>query len=456
MTESTSSAATDHSSHGPDDTAARPTLTRYLVLAALCGFAIIAYVQRNSIGVAESTIRAELGLSKEQMGRVMSAFFLTYAIFQLPTGWLAHHWGTRRTLPLLAVVWSLATGMIGWGHGFVGLLAARSLMGAAQAGVFPCATTSVAVWLPLNRRGLASGSLSAAMSVGGALGVALAGWLVVDVGWRETYYLFCLPGLLFSLWFYFWFRDAPADHPRVNAAERRLLMPETNVELASSAAAPTRKEPIPWLALLTSPAMWAINGQQFFRAAGYIFFASWFATYLQESRGISIAQSGWLTSLPLIAVVVGSVLGGSLSDWLLVRTGSLRMARQWLSTVSVFVCAAFILAAYPVDNALLAVLLISAGSFCAAAAGPCSYSLTIDMGGRHVAAVFSTMNMSGSLGALVLPLVVPLVVDWSGGWHLVLPLFAGLYLAAGLCWLLLNPTGTVFDRSWLRGKASSA
>lgn len=450
MPQTASEVAVDRSLQGNSLVDARPSLTRYLVLAALCCFAIIAYVQRNSIGVAESTIRAELGLSKEQMGQIMSGFFLTYALFQLPTGWMAHHWGTRRTLPLLAIVWSLATGMIGLGNGFVSLLAARSLMGAAQAGVFPCSTTSIAVWLPLNRRGLASGALSAAMSVGGALGVAMAGWLVVEAGWRATYFLFCLPGVLFAVWFYCWFRDAPADHPGVNAAERQLLARETIAETSHPGNEPPAREPIPWLALLTSPAMWAINGQQFFRAAGYIFFASWFATYLQETRGISIAKSGWLSSLPLLAVVVGSVLGGSLSDWLLERTASLRIARQWLSTVSVFACAAFILAAYPVDDALVAVLLISAGSFCAAAAGPCSYSLTIDMGGRHVAAVFSTMNMSGSLGAFVLPMAIPPIVAWSGGWHLVLPLFAGLYLAAGLCWLGWHPQGTVFDRSWVR------
>jgi len=428
----------------------RPTVVRYYVLAALCGFAIISYVQRNSIGVAESTIRAELGLSNEQMGAAMSAFFLTYALFQLPTGWLADAWGARRTLSVLTTVWSLATALIGLGTGVVSLVAARATMGAAQAGVFPSATTSIAVWLPLNRRGLASGSLSAAMSLGGAVGVALAGWLVVSVGWRQTYVLFSFPGILFAIWFYLWYRDAPADHRGVNAAELELLAPVAIDESPSSLPATRpQHEPIPWLKLLTSPAMWAINGQQFFRGAGFIFFASWFATYLQESRGISIANSGWLTSLPLTALVVGSVLGGSLTDWLLERTGSRRISRQWLSAACMLACAAFVMAAYPVDDALMAVLLISAGSLFAAVASPCSYSLTIDMGGKHVAAVFSTMNMSGNVGAFALPIVIPWIVRWSGGWHLVLPFFAAIYLASGLCWLMLNPNGTVFDRSWL-------
>src|SRR5207244_2500719 len=78
----------------------------------------------------------------------------------------------------------------------------------------------------------------------------------------------------------------------------------------------------PWLALFSSPALWCICGQQFFRAAGYMFFTSWFATYLQETRGVTIARSGFLNMLPLVAVVVAGMFGGALSDWLLKRTGS--------------------------------------------------------------------------------------------------------------------------------------
>jgi len=427
----------------------RPTKVRYLVLAALCLAATIAYVQRNSIGVAESTIRGDLNMSKPAMSVVLSAFFLTYALFQLPTGWMAHHWGARRTLPALMIGWSLATSAFGLVGGFYSLLAARAVMGAAQAGVFPCATTVIALWLPASRRGIASGALTAFMSIGGALGTALTGWLVVSQGWRMTFVLYGLPGLLFAAAFYAWYRDSPADHPAVNESELELIargQPRATVPLATAAG---RREPIPWLALATSPAMWAINGQQFFRAAGYIFFASWFPTYLQESRGISVEQSGWLTSLPVLAVVAGSLTGGSLSDWLLARTGSRRVARQALSVASMLACAGFIFAAYPVEAPLAAVVLVSAGSFCAAIAGPCSYSLSIDMGGQHVATVFSTMNMSGSVGAFVFPLVVPWIVRLPGGWDLMLPVFAGLYLAAAVCWLTLNPLGSVVDRAWL-------
>ncbi len=69
---------------------------RHVVMIGLCAAATIAYVQRNSIGVAEGVIRDEFGLSKVEMGRVIGAFFLTYAIAQLPTGWLGHVLGSRR------------------------------------------------------------------------------------------------------------------------------------------------------------------------------------------------------------------------------------------------------------------------------------------------------------------------------------------------------------------------
>lgn len=80
-----------------------PTAIRYIVLVGLCVAASIAYLCRNSIGVAESTIREELGLSEFAMGWVMSSFFLAYALGQIPTGWLGNRLGIRRAIPICAV-----------------------------------------------------------------------------------------------------------------------------------------------------------------------------------------------------------------------------------------------------------------------------------------------------------------------------------------------------------------
>ena len=196
--------------------------------------------------------------------------------------------------------------------------------------------------------------------------------------------------------------------------------------------------------MLTSRSMWAICGQQFFRAAAYIFFATWFPTYLGESYGVSLAEAGRLTSLPLVAVVIGSPLGGLVSDRLLVRTGSRRLSRCVLSAVSLALCAALILGAYFVADPRLAVLVISAGAFWAALGGVSAYTITMDLGGRHVATVFSVMNMCGNVGAALCPPFVGWLVDVSGSWDRVLPFFAAVYAAAAVCWMLLDPGRKIF------------
>ncbi len=335
------------------------------------------------------------------------------------------------------------------------LIVSRVAKGLSQAGLFPVCTGVIAKWFPDTSRAFATGALASFMSVGGAAGAALTGWLVVAIGWRWMFALYSLPGLLWAAWFWKWFRNAPQEHGSVNAAERELIEHQRPaaraVESPSPAMAGPNRDPrspappTPWLQLLTSPAMWCICGQQFFRAAGYMFFTSWFATYLQESRGVTIGKSGVLTMLPLLSVVVGSLAGGVVSDAVLRHTRSIRLARQAVAGCSLGLCAALTLSAYFFADALAAVLIISAGSFFAAVAGPCGYTITIDMGGEHVPMVNSVMNMCGNLGA------VPWLLRETGSWNAVLLSFGALYVAAALCWWCLRAEGDVFDQA-LRSK----
>jgi ACS family glucarate transporter-like MFS transporter len=417
---------------------------RYLVLVWLCLAAGIAYVQRQSLGVVEKELREELQLTKKESAWIMtSGFFITYALFQVPAGWVGHVWGSRRALSAFAVVCSTATGLCALVTQFPPFLFLRCTMGLSQSGLFPCTTGTIKSWFPYSQWGLSNGMLTAFQHMGGAGAAIAAGYVAMELGWRWTFPIFALPGLAWAVWFYFWFRDRPEDHPGVNAGElAELRGPAVDAALP---AAPHHDEAVPWRVLLLSPAMAWICTQQFFRGAGYIFFSTWFATYLREARGVDIATAGWLTSLPLWANAVGCLAGGGLSDWLLVRTGSRRISRQGLAVVSQMSCAAFVLIAYPVSDATIAVLIISFGSFCSAAGGPVAYAITIDMGGNHVRPVFSLMNMWGNLGSLVFPQVVARLVGEgpNANWDLVLPVFAAMYAVAGVCWLGFNPNRSI-------------
>jgi len=446
-----------------------PTNIRFIVLAAICAAAALSYVARNAIAVAESTVRADLGLTKEQSGWLMSAFFFSYALCQIPAAQFGQRKGSRFALPLFAAVWSVATAATAFVGGLAGFVVARIAQGIAQAGLFPVCAVTFSKWFPKSGRAFAAGSLGSFMSVGGALCAWLTGVLLEVLeprvapgwNWRLTFLLFGVPGLLWAVWFWRWFRNEPREHPAVNAAEVELIegtaLDGTPTGGPAQAASPPKHTTVPtgnpaatpWLGLFSSPALWWICGQQVCRAAGYMFFTSWFATYLQETRGVGIAQSGLLNMLPLLAVVVGGMTGGALSDWLLKRTGSRNVARRWMSMVCTLTCAGLIFRALTLDDALVAVLVISAGSFFAAMAGPCAYTATIDMGGPHVATVNATMNMMGNFGAWSFPIAVPWLLTKFGSWDAVLVVFGACYVGSALFWLLLKPEGTILEQSLL-------
>ena len=109
------------------------------------------------------------------------------------------------------------------------------------------------------------------------------------------------------------------------------------------------------------------------------------------------------------------------------------------------ICAGLMFLAHAVANATQAVLLIAAGSLCVALAGPTAYVLTMDLGGQHTATVFSVMNTAGNVGAMLCPLAVAWLVDWTQSWQLVLLVFGGVYVASALCWMFLNPDRPIVE-----------
>ena len=419
-----------------------PTSARWIVVAALCLAATIAYVGRTCLALVQSPIREELHIELIPMGWVMGMFFWSYAFAQIPAGLLGHTWGNRKALALYAAAWSLACAAMGLATGFWTLILAQLVFGIAQAGLFPCAGAVISRWVATSRRAVSSGLLGGFQSVGGALGSAMTGALVSGfvfyyaffvIHWRWVYALYALPGLLWAGWFLYWFRDRPADHRDVNAAELELL-PKTKPTPQS-----TPKHDPSWLTVAVRFDMWMIYGQQFCRAAGYIFFATWFPEFLQETRGVSLEEAGRLTALPLLAVVAGAPTGGVIVDYLWNRTHSRRLSRQVVAIVAMLSCASCIASAYFIEDPTLAVLAISAGSFCAALGGPCGYTVTIDKSGSCVAPILGATNMFGNIGAAICPVVVAWIAESTGQWNLVLIFFALVYVGAAIFWMLLNP-----------------
>jgi MFS family permease len=372
----------------------------------------------------------------------MSAFQLTYSLLQIPTGQLSDRRGSRLCLPIFSVIWSASTLCLAKATGLWSMVAARLAKGVGQAGLFPGSTNTFARWVPEHERALFNGTLASCMTLGTGIAVLLGAWIVENHGWRWMFSLFALPGLLWAAGFWWWFRDRPREHPAVNVAELEKI--EATAAVKDSPGKATSK--MSWRQLGYSPAATWICLQQFFRAAAQMFFMTWFPSYMQTVYHAERIESGILTLVTQIPLLLGSLIGGTVIDAIYRRTGSRRASRQGVAVVSLLLSALLILLSYPVEDKNLAIILISAGAFFAGTAGPAGYTITIDMGGRHVATLFSTMNMIGNVGAMGFPLVVGAIVSMTGRWDMALLLFGGSYVAAAFCWWRLNPDGTVFDQ----------
>lgn len=402
----------------------------------------MAYICRQSIGVVEKEIREDLQLSLETMGFIMGSFFFAYALAQIPSGWLGKKLGSRVGITLFAITWSAATGLLYFATGAPLLLLSRVASGLAQAGLFPAAAMTIRRWFPETGRAAASGALSASMSVGNALAAAMTGILVVRIGWRMTFVSYSLLSFIFAAACYAVIRNQPEGSSGTKSAKQQRLADYADSKNTVSDSHQAWR-------IFFRPATWWICGQQACRAAGQIFFGSWFATYLKETRGVELQTAGLLTSLPLVGLIIGALVGGTISDLILMLTGSLRLARSGVAFTSMILCALFVFIAYGIEDSTWAVLVISLGTFCAAVGGPCAYTVTMDMGGRHTVILFATMNMMGNLGAFAFIQCVPTLVKWSN-WNDVLILFGALYVGAALFWLLINPQGNILPQTSLR------
>ena len=170
-----------------------------------------------------------------------------------------------------------------------------------------------------------------------------------------------------------------------------------------------------------------------------MFFASWYPTFLQETRGVSVKHSGYLQGLVFAGTLIGCIFGGMLTDWIWRQTGNLRLSRSGVGAASLGACSLLILAAWFVRSPELAMAWLTLGSFFAALAGPAAFAAIIDIGGPRVPQVFGLMNMVGNVAAAACPIVVGRIFEVTANWNLVLLLFAGVYCAGAICWVFVNP-----------------
>ncbi len=419
------------------------TRTRWWMLSGFSLMHLICFLDRGIIAVAQPEIRDALGLTLGQMGAVLAAFTWTYAIGQIPVGWLGDRYGPKRVLSILITMTSASACLTGTAAGFGSLLTARLLLGLGEAGAFPVASRGIQMWFAPAERGRAQGITHFFGLLAVAIMPLTAGSLLLAYGWRVMFYAFGALGFLWVAAFRWLYRDRPEDHPRVNRAELALILG------AGQAGGITRpaevRRPTPWRAILTSPNMWYLALGYGCFSFGTSFYLTWYPTYLRDYRGLSIVALGLIGSIPLLAGMAGVLMGGWLSDMILKAAGRVRRARRLVAVPGFILAAAFLMPAALTGDTMTSILCLAASFFFLGwVMGP-AWAVSIDLGGPFSGTVAGVMNTAASVAASLTPIVYGTLFG-LGYWVAPFLISAAVFAAGALVWLvLLDPEQSVVD-----------
>lgn len=393
----------------------RPTRVRHIVLWLTVLAYMITYMDRVVISTAAPAIQEEFGFSTITMGWIFFAFQISYALFQIPGGWLGDRYGPRKALTLVVTWWSAFTALTvtAWSAG--SMIVIRFLFGMGEAGAFPIATRSLSRWMLPSERGWAQGVTHAGARLGAALTPVLVAFLILHFGWRAPFLIFAVVGLVWAAAWFLYYRDTPREHGSVNEGELE------KIESALGTRSAARKS-VPWKQLLANPQLWLLSAMYFCYGYSIVTFLAWFPKYLDDARGLELAEMGLYASVPLAAGVLGDLAGGWFSDGLLKRSGNLKMARRLVAV------AGFLIAGVMVPLAALAGdPLVSIGFFALAVFGleltvGVSWAVTLDVGGEYAGSVSAVMNTFGNTaGALTSVATGYLVthIGWTSAFYVV-------------------------------------
>ena len=407
----------------------QPSRARYRVLAFTTILAIITYLDRVAISTAAPAVRAEMGLDAVQMGWVFSAFTWAYAAFEIPSGWMGDVMGPRKVLTRIVIWWSAFTAATGAAWNFASLLVARFLFGVGEAGAFPNTSRSFAKWFPVAERGAAHGWVFMGTRMGGAITPPIVVALMTAIGWRQTFYVFGVLGVIWAFFWWRWFRDEPSQHPEVNEAELALIRESAGREPATSHA-------FRWSELLSANLL-LVYGMYFTMGYTLYFNLTWLPTYLKDVRGFSLQQAGWLSGVVLFTGGVMTYVGGKLTDMLVKKYG-LKVGRS-MGVVTLPIAGLLLIGAAQTQSPMAAAILLAATLGVADLAVSSCWAICHDIGGRNAGIVTGAMNTWGNIGGALSPLVVGYAVGWWNSWTVPFYITAGIYVFGAVCTFFVDP-----------------
>ncbi len=422
---------------------------RWLLIFWVFLMSAIAYLDRVNISIAAQAIQKEYGLSNVELGWVFSAFVLGYALFQAPGGRLADRFGPRRVIAVGVVWWGVfttATALVpaGVSMAIALLIGTRFVLGLGEAVMYPSSNRLVAAWIPSAERGIANGFIFAGVGAGAGVTPPLITFILLNWGWRWSFYASALIGLVAGLGWYLLARDTPQRHPWIAKRELDYIesgLPAPAKELESHRA-------LPLSAIVRSRSMLAVTLSYFtYGYIAYIFF-TWFFTYLNRVRGMDLKSSALYSMLPFLAMAVCSPLGGWIADRLAKRYGR-RVGRCSVAAVGLALSALFIALATQVQSAELVSIVLAGGAGALYLSQSSFWAVTADIAGPSAGFVSGLMNMCNQIAGAITASLTPWIADRLG-WTASFLVAAALAAVGAAAWAFVDPNARISENSVLR------
>lgn len=398
----------------------------FIAIACAVGLAIN-YIDRSAISVALPFMTEDFHLSPAQQGLVLSAFSWSYALMQIPAGRLIDRFGERLMFGASVLVWSVFTGLTAFASSFGVLMGLRLGLGVGEAGAYPSSAKTVSRWFPPRERARATSVYDSGARIGSAIATPVIAGIIAVWGWRAVFVIAFVLGALWTAGWWALYRH-PETFGRVNADELAVI----NSERAVASTTGVKEKPMPLGQLLRYRTVWAMMLGFFCVNFMVTFFLTWFPSYLVNERGFDLLKLGIFGSIPPIAAILGSWIGGLTGDSLLARGWSVTRVRKTCLVTGMLLCAVISLAAVA-PEAWQALALMSISYAAAAFTIVTIWCLPSDVAPTGtVASLGGTQNFFSNIGSALSPIVIGALYGATGSFQAPLVLAGGVAVAGAL------------------------
>jgi len=416
-------------------TAEPKSRVRWKIFLLLLGLVSINYIDRASLSIAMPLIATEFALEPATQGLLLSSFFWTYALMQIPGGMLADRFKPRIVIAGATVGWGLFQALAAVATSWPMLVLTRLGLGVSEAPIYPAGGKLNGIWMTPHERGRGAALLDGGAPLGAALGSIVIAWLIGAFGsWRMAFVVAGVGTMLCGLLAWHYIRNTPRDHPGVNEAEAR------HIEEAHA-----REDDL-------APASHGGNVLGFFRyrsvwcmCLGWMFFNSvfyglltWMPTYLFRVHGLDIKSLGSASFFIFFAGFVGEIFGGVVADKWLAGGGHPNTVYRTLFGVAAVVATVSIFSVAYVGSPLAVVLLLASTLFFLRWCGM-YWVIPSALASRDRSGFLGgCMNLGGNIAGITVPLIVGFIVQFTGSYFLALMFFAAAGVALLACSLSID------------------